>query len=78
MSFNKHLGSIIFGIFILASTIGAGFIIKALFDSKSEGGNQVITLTDIQSTMSKISIILYMIITLPVLFYYLKMVSKSS
>lgn len=78
MGLGSHLGSMIFGLYILISVIGGGFILTALFDSKDDGNKRTITLSDIQITMSKAALIFYMIMSAPVIFFYLKMVSKSS
>ena len=78
MGLGSHIGSMIFGLYILISIIGGGFILRALFDSSDDGNKRTITLSDIQITMSKTALILYMIMSAPVIFFYLKMVSKSS
>jgi hypothetical protein len=73
-----HISSMFFGLFIMISIVGAGFITNALFDTKDDGNKRTISLTDIQLTMARISLILYMLICAPVIYLYLKMVSKSS
>jgi hypothetical protein len=77
MGFGSHLASMLFGIYILVSVIGGGFIVKALFDSSDDGNKRTISLSEFQLTMSKAALILYMIMSAPIIFFYFKMISKS-
>jgi hypothetical protein len=78
MGFGSHIVSMFFGIFILISVVGGGFVVKALFDADDgEGNKRTISLSDFQLKMSKAALILYMIMSAPIIFFYFKLISKS-